>query len=70
MIETREERNGEGRQRRSAYTIRCDNLPTNVDSFLLKKAFKDFGRVEYCVVVENDQGDSKGYGFVEFATKE
>ena len=37
---------------------------------MLKKAFKDFGRINYCVVVEDDYGESKGYGFVEFDNKE
>jgi len=41
-----------------------------VDSLLLKKAFKDFGKIEYCRVVENDYGESKGYGFVEFEMKD
>jgi RNA recognition motif-containing protein len=45
-------------------------LPENVDSLLLRKAFKDFGRIEYCRVVEDDYGVSKCYGFVDFETKE
>ena len=62
MIQTREQSPGR--------TIRCDNLPWNVDSLLLRKAFKDFGRIEYCRVIENDYGESKGYGIVEFECKE
>lgn len=69
MIETRDDRR-HNNNKRPHCTIRCDNLPENVDSYLLKKAFKDFGRIEHCVVVENDYGESKGYGFVEFETKE
>jgi len=41
-----------------------------VDHLLLRKAFKDFGRIEYCRVVETDYGESKCYGFVEFESKE
>jgi len=37
---------------------------------LLRKAFQDFGRIEYCRVIENDYGESKGYGFVEYEHKE
>ena len=37
---------------------------------LLKKAFKAFGRIEYCRVVEDDYGESKGYGFIDFESKE
>jgi polyadenylate-binding protein len=42
----------------------------NIDRYLLEKAFKDFGRVEYCRVIEDDHGESKGYGFIEFEQKE
>lgn len=68
MIQTRDDRSA--REKQPGFTIRCDNLPENVDSLLLKKAFKDFGRIEYCRVIENDYGESKCYGFVEFDTKE
>lgn len=68
MIQTREDK---GRRDLSpGYTIRCDNLPEDVDSLLLRRAFNDFGRVKYCRVIENDYGESKCYGFVEFETKE
>ena len=52
------------------YRIRIDNLPLNIDRYLLEKAFKDFGRIQYCRVVEDDHGESKGYGFIEFETKD
>lgn len=68
MIQTRDDK--QRRDDSPGYTIRCDNLPENVDSLLLRKAFKDFGRIEYCRVVENDYGESKGYGFVEFESKD
>ena len=68
VIQTRDDRSA--REKQPGFTIRCDNLPENVDSLLLKKAFKDFGRIEYCRVIENDYGESKGYGFVEFENKE
>lgn len=68
MIETRDDKMRKDRS--PGYTIRCDNLPDNIDSLLLRKAFKDFGRIEYCRVVENDYGESKGYGFVEFSQKD
>ncbi len=41
-----------------------------MDSLLLRNAFKEFGKVQYCRVIENDFGESKGYGFVEFETKD
>ena len=40
-----------------------------MDNELLKKAFKDFGRIEHSRVVYNDYGESKGYGFVEFESR-
>jgi polyadenylate-binding protein len=52
------------------YRIRIDNLPLNVDRYLLEKAFKDFGRIDYCRVVEDDHGESKGYGFIDFELKD
>ena len=41
-----------------------------MDSLLLRNAFNEFGKVQYCRVIENDFGESKGYGFVEFETKD
>jgi polyadenylate-binding protein len=52
------------------YRIRVDNLPLNVDRYLLEKAFKDFGRINDCRVIEDDDGESKGYGFIEFTSKD
>lgn len=52
------------------YRIRIDNLPLSVDKYLLEKAFRDFGRIDYCRVVEDDHGESKGYGFIDFAAKD
>lgn len=45
------------------------NLPTSVDHEQLKKAFKDFGRVLHSSIAE-ENGMSRGYGIVEFASKE
>ena len=52
------------------YRIRIDNLPLNIDRYLLEKAFRDFGCIDYCRVVEDDHGESKGYGFIDFASKD
>ena len=53
-----------------SYRIRVDNLPLNVDKYLLEKAFRDFGRIDYCRVVEDDHGESTGYGFIDFTAKD
>jgi polyadenylate-binding protein len=53
-----------------SYRIRIDNLPLDIDRYLLEKAFRDFGRIDYCRVVEDDHGESKGYGFIDFASKD
>jgi polyadenylate-binding protein len=58
------------RSKSPGYRIRIDNLPLNIDNYLLEKTFRDYGRIEYCRVVEDDHGVSKGYGFVEFASKD
>ena len=45
------------------------NIPTLVHNDKLKEAFQRFGEVERAVVVVDDRGNSKGYGFVEFAQR-
>lgn len=67
-IQTKDDRNY--REASPGRIIRCDNLPEDVDSLLLKKAFKDFGRIDHCRIVYHDHGESKGFGFVEFSSKE
>lgn len=52
------------------YRIRIDNLPPEVDQYLLRKAFENFGYILYCSVVEDNYGISLGYGFVEFENKD
>ncbi|EJU02160.1 hypothetical protein DACRYDRAFT_115923 [Dacryopinax primogenitus] len=44
------------------------NLDFDVDSHMLFEAFKQFGRIVSARVMRNDQGTSKGFGFVSFQT--
>ena len=47
------------------------NLPYNVDSEDLRKAFEPHGAVESAqVIMERDTNRSKGFGFVEMANDE
>ena len=52
------------------HSIRVENLPNSVDSYQLRKAFKDFGRVDECVVPEDERGQTKRWGVVQFGSKE
>ncbi len=71
VITTRDQMSRERKRSNSpGYRIRIDNLPLNIDRYLLEKAFRDFGRIDYCRVVEDDHGESKGYGFIDFASKD
>jgi polyadenylate-binding protein len=45
-------------------------LPENIDSYLLRKAFKEYGEIEFCKVATSLNGASKGYGFVQFTQRE
>jgi RNA recognition motif-containing protein len=55
--------------KRGGYTIRVDNLPLDLDTYMLKKAFREFGHILYSRVIGDSSG-SKGYGFVQFEAKE
>ncbi|KZO91057.1 hypothetical protein CALVIDRAFT_547384 [Calocera viscosa TUFC12733] len=46
------------------------NLDFDVDSHMLFEAFKHFGRIVSARVMRNDQGTSKGFGFVSYQTPE
>lgn len=46
------------------------NLHSSVDELLLKEIFSPFGEIVSIKVVRNARGDSKGYGFVQFAEEE
>jgi len=69
IIKRRDEMTPERRSPSPGFKIQIENLPTSVDSYQLRKAFKDFGRVKYCKVDE-EQGKSKGRGIIGFETKE
>ena len=44
------------------------NLPRDLDEQALAELFKAYGNIRYCTLVLNeDSGKSKGFGFVEMA---
>ena len=53
---------------RKEYTVRVDNLPLDIDSYLLGKAFSEFGQIESCRVVLDQNWFSLGYGLVQFSS--
>jgi RNA recognition motif-containing protein len=54
-----------------AYKLFVGGLPFSTTSEELETAFAEHGTVESAVVItDRDTGRSKGFGFVEFSTKE
>jgi len=46
------------------------NLDSGIDSLALEEVFSAFGNIVSCKVQTNDDGESLGYGFVQFETDE
>jgi hypothetical protein len=57
---------GDGR-----HEVFVGGLPRNCDETALARAFARFGRVKDCIVMkDNETGESRGFGFLKFETKE
>lgn len=46
------------------------NLHPSVSELLLKETFSPFGDIMSIKIVKNSRGDSKGYGFIQFAEED
>ncbi|PNT77661.1 polyadenylate-binding protein 7 isoform X2 [Brachypodium distachyon] len=46
------------------------NLNDHIDNVILQELFSKFGDILSCKVARNDDGTSRGYGFVQFAAQE
>lgn len=46
------------------------NLPKDMDKDKLTKMFSEFGEVQNAVVITNEEGNSRGFGFANFFTHE
>lgn len=53
-----------------SYAIFIRNLPTNVSQSQLKEAFLEFGAIMHSSVSCDEKGNSRGFGIVEFQTRE
>ena len=49
---------------------RLQNLGDSIDSAKLQEMFKPFGNILSCKVAIADDGNSKGYGFVQFDSED
>ena len=52
------------------YSVHVSNLPFCVDKEQLKDAFRQYGTIRYSQVNLDEKGNSRGFGVVEFESKE
>ena len=51
-------------------TVYVGNLSWNVDEAMLRSSFSKYGEISSVRIPQNDRGQSKGFGFVEFSNSE
>jgi polyadenylate-binding protein len=52
------------------YVINWQNFSDHIDNVILQELFSKFGEILSCKVARNEDGTSRGYGFVQFAAQE
>lgn len=68
--EEEQEQKGEEEAKPETVTIHIGNLKWEAQENDLRDLFNEFGEIKSVRIPQDDRGRSKGYGFVEFATKE
>jgi RNA recognition motif-containing protein len=51
-------------------TLYVSNLSVSVKDDLLRSMFQNFGEIAKCVICKNNNGESKGFAFVEFKERD
>ena len=72
-IQKRHDKGASTKERNSSaegYSVHISNLPFCVDKEQLKEAFRQYGTIRHSHVNLDEKGNSRGFGVVEFESKE
>ena len=69
-IQKRDDKPARDSSSERTFPVHISNLPYSVDREQLKEAFKEFGKVLHASVSLDERGLSRGFGVIEFTSKE
>jgi RNA recognition motif-containing protein len=67
--ETRHSKDPDPVELEKVKTLYVSNLSVTVNEQVLQALFQEYGQVVNCVIVRNQQKQSRGFAFVEFAVR-